>query len=102
MSLPPRDAINESTTIGASAPQLKRWISDLVAGFTLETTPGAAARIPDYRALLRPETKVAVTFLPGSDFADTIATARRLRREGFEPLPHLAAQIGRAHVWTPV
>jgi len=92
MSLPPRDAINESTTIGASAPQLKRWISDLVAGFTLETTPGAAARIPDYRALLRPETKVAVTFLPGSDFADTIATARRLRREGFEPLPHLAAR----------
>jgi len=33
-----------------------------------------------------------VPFLPGSDFADTIATARRLRQEGFRPAPHFAAR----------
>lgn len=82
----------ESDTVSESAPDLKRWASSLLADFTVETTPGTAAKTPDYRALLRPGTKVAVTFLPGSSFEDTIATSLRLRREGFEPLPHLAAR----------
>ena len=33
-----------------------------------------------------------VTFLPGSDPADTVAIAKRLRGEGFEPVPHVAAR----------
>ncbi len=70
----------------------KQQIIDFVSGFTLETTPGSALKIPDYREHLRPGAKVAVTFLPGSDFADTIKTARRLKDEGFEPLPHFAAR----------
>lgn len=71
---------------------MKQQIIDFVSGFTIETTPGSALKIPDYREHLRPGTKVAVTFLPGSDFADTIATAKRLKEEGFQPLPHFAAR----------
>jgi len=71
---------------------LKDHIVDLVAGFSIETTPGSALKIPDFREHLRPGTTVSVTFLPGSDFADTIATAKRLRREGFNPAPHFAAR----------
>ena len=63
----------------------KRQILDFVEGFTIETTPGSALKIPDYREHLRPGTTVSVTFLPGSDFADTIATAKRLKDEGFVP-----------------
>ncbi len=70
----------------------KQRIIDFIGGFSIETTPGSAAKIPDYREHLRPGAKVAVTFLPGSDFADTIHTAKRLRAEGFEPLPHFAAR----------
>jgi methylenetetrahydrofolate reductase (NADPH) len=69
-----------------------RQIVELMRGFSIETTPGSALKIPDYRAYLRPGTTVAVTFLPGSDFADTVRTARRLRDEGFEPAPHFAAR----------
>ena len=76
----------------AATGDLKQQIIDLVAGFSLETTPGSALKIPDYRDYLRPGAKVAVTFLPGSDFADTITTAKRLKAEGFEPLPHFAAR----------
>ena len=72
--------------------QAKRQIIDFVTDFTIETTPGSALKIPDYREHLRPGTKVAVTFLPGSDFADTITTAARLKAEGFDPLPHFAAR----------
>ncbi len=72
--------------------QAKRQIIDFVTDFTIETTPGSALKIPDYREHLRPGAKVAVTFLPGSDFADTITTAARLKAEGFDPLPHFAAR----------
>lgn len=71
---------------------LKRQIIDFVGGFSIETTPGSAAKIPDYREHLRPGATVSVTFLPGSDFADTIATVKRLRDEGFNPAPHFAAR----------
>ena len=64
----------------------------LVDGFTIETTPGSAAKIDDYRTYLRSGATVAVTFLPGSNFEETIATATRLRREGFEPAPHIAGR----------
>lgn len=67
-------------------------IVDLMTGFTVETTPGSAAKVPDFRDHLRPGTTVYVTFLPGSDFADTIATARRLKSEGFNPIPHFPAR----------
>ncbi|MGF1611121.1 MAG: metFprotein [Kiloniellales bacterium] len=70
----------------------RQQIIDFLEGFTIETTPGSAAKIPDYREHLRPGTTVSVTFLPGSDFADTVATARRLKDEGFDPAPHFAAR----------
>jgi len=70
----------------------KGQIVEFMRGFSIETTPGSAGKINDYREHIRPGTKVAVTFLPGSDYRDTIATAARLRREGFEPAPHIAAR----------
>ena len=70
----------------------RQEIVDFVADFTVETTPGSAAKIASYRDYLTEGTKVAVTFLPGSDFAETIATAKRLKSEGLEPLPHIAAR----------
>ena len=67
-------------------------IIEFMRGFTAETTPGAAAKIADYRAHLAPGTTVYVTFLPGADFAETVSVSARLRGEGFEPVPHLAAR----------
>ena len=39
----------------------KQQIIDFVSGFSIETTPGSALKIPDYREHLRPGTRVAVT-----------------------------------------
>ncbi len=74
------------------AVEAKQQIVDFLRDFSIETTPGSALKIPDYRAFLRPGVTVSVTFLPGSDFADTITTAKRLKEEGFEPAPHFAAR----------
>jgi methylenetetrahydrofolate reductase (NADPH) len=81
-----------ATAAPATADARRHEVMDLVSGFSIETTPGSAMKIPDYREHLRPGTSVAVTFLPGSDVADTVATAKRLRDEGFEPAPHMAAR----------
>jgi methylenetetrahydrofolate reductase (NADPH) len=67
-------------------------ISKFLSGFTAETTPGSAAKIPDFREHLREGTVVYITFLPGSDFNDTVSVAKRLRGEGFIPVPHFAAR----------
>lgn len=70
----------------------RQQVIDLLTGFSAETTPGSAARIPDYREHLRPGTAIYITFLPGSDFDSTIALAKRLKGEGLYPVPHFAAR----------
>ncbi len=71
---------------------LEKTIAGFLSDFTIETTPGSATKIPDYREHLREGTKVAVTFLPGSDFADTVKTSKKLKDEGMVPMPHFAAR----------
>ncbi len=71
-------------------------IRSLVQGFTVETTPGAAAKIARYRDYLRAGTRTFVTFLPGSDFNASIATCIRLAGEGLAPIPHIAARSTRS------
>lgn len=83
--------MSSAAAIATTTDETQQIVS-FMQGFTIETTPGSAAKIPDYRALLRPGTLIAVTFLPGSDFADTVAVAKRLKAEGFRPAPHFAAR----------
>jgi len=73
-------------------PQAATNIMNLMGDFTVETTPTSAAKMADFREVLRPGAIVYITFLPGSDYKDTIATAKRLRDEGFIPAPHFAAR----------
>jgi len=67
-------------------------IRQFMRGWSIETTPKGDEKVGDYNDHLHPGTKVAVTFLPGSDYRDTVRVAARLRREGFEPAPHIAAR----------
>lgn len=69
-----------------------RHIQSLINGFTVETTPRAADKISHFGDYLRTGTAVYVTFLPGSDFTDTVRVCKRLHEEGFVPIPHFAAR----------
>lgn len=64
----------------------------LLRGYSVETTPGTAAKTPDYRQILSPGTHVYVTMLPGSAIDDTIDVCERLKSEGFMPIPHIVAR----------
>jgi methylenetetrahydrofolate reductase (NADPH) len=85
-------ALQTSADESDAVAEAKQQIVAFARGFSIETTPGSALKIPDYRDYLKPGVSVSVTFLPGSDFADTITTAKRLKEEGFAPAPHFAAR----------
>ena len=77
-----------------SASADKASIQRLVEGFSTEVLPRDAT--PDHaalrRALLPAGISVYLTFLPHSTTAEMVAAARQLRREGFNPVPHIAAR----------
>lgn len=70
----------------------KQALIDMMLKTTLEVTPGGASKVRDFSQIIRPGCTIYVTFLPGSDFADTLSTVRRLKEEGFNPVPHFAAR----------
>jgi methylenetetrahydrofolate reductase (NADPH) len=64
----------------------------LFDNYAIETTPGQAEKVESFRDLLPPGTTVNVTFLPGTDWRETVRVAVRLRGEGLNPVPHFAAR----------
>ena len=75
-----------------SASQEARCIIELLNNFSLETTPSGAKKIENFSNFVRPNTTVFITFLPGSDYKETVLTAKKLRVEGLNPAPHFAAR----------
>jgi len=72
----------------------------LAENYTTEVTPTAAVKIASFAEALPSGTQIYITFLPGSDYLATIALAKRLRTEGFEPVPHFAARsISNKHMF---
>lgn len=70
----------------------KQGLMDFLSGYATEVTPTQAARLENFAAILPKGTPVNVTFLPGSAFADTVATARLVKDAGYIPAPHFAAR----------
>jgi len=75
---------------GCAAPAA---LNALLKDGSIEVMPRTAAKIEDFRPLLRPGTRVYIAHILGTPIDDMVATARRLTDEGFEPMPHLPARI---------
>ena len=65
---------------------------ELIQKASVETTPAGALKIDDFRNHLPEQTRIYITFLPGSDFADTVQTAITLKQQNMIPIPHIAAR----------
>lgn len=74
------------------ADALGQNVRDLLRDASIEVTPKAAAGVGAFSGLLPMGTRVYVTHVPGADFAESIATCRRLAGEGMRPVPHVAAR----------
>ena len=67
-------------------------LASFAQSFSIEVTPGGAARIADFRDHLPERTRVYVTSLSGSDFGETLDTCRKLHDQGMAPIPHITAR----------
>ena len=64
----------------------------LLEDFSIEVMPKTAAKVEDFRAILPEGTRVYLAHIDGTDFAEMLATARRLVDEGFAVMPHFPAR----------
>jgi len=71
---------------------LKESVQTLASNFSIETTVRESQRIERYGDLVKPGTQLYIAHVPGTESADTVALAGRLRREGMEPVPHIVAR----------
>ncbi len=68
-------------------------VARFLSGYSIEVMPRTAAKVEDFRALLPAGTRVYIAHIDGTAVEDMVATARRLKGEGFEPMPHFPARI---------
>lgn len=61
--------------------------------YSIEVMPRTAQKIEDFRELLPAATRVYIAHLEGTPIEDMVATAKRLKDEGFESMPHFPARI---------
>lgn len=69
-----------------------RELSALLDDFSVETTPGAAAKLASHADHLRAGTRVYIAHVAGGDYGSVVEVARRLRAEGMTPVPHIPAR----------
>jgi methylenetetrahydrofolate reductase (NADPH) len=67
-------------------------IGDFVAGYSMEVMPRTATRIESFAETLPRGTRVYVAHIEGTTIDEMVATAARIRAEGFEVMPHVPAR----------
>ena len=70
-----------------------RGLFDLVSGYSIEVMPRTAEKVEDFRTLLPQGTRVYVAHIEGTPIDEMVATAKRLRADGFPVMPHFPARI---------
>ena len=64
-----------------------------LGGYSIEVMPRTAEKVDDFRDLLPTGTRVYIAHIDGTPIEDMVATAARLKSEGFDAMPHFPARI---------
>jgi methylenetetrahydrofolate reductase (NADPH) len=64
----------------------------MVDGYSLEMTTKDVVTLEAARTFISPGTGVSITFLPSDDTNDRVEAATAVHRNGFSPIPHIAAR----------
>ncbi len=75
------------------APQVNPMLESLLQDYSIEVMPRTAAKIDDFRDLLPQNTRVYVAHIEGTPIEEMVDTAKRLKNEGFDVMPHFPARI---------
>ncbi len=77
----------------AAGPETGTRIATFLADYSIEVMPRTADAIPNLREVLPAGTRVYIAQVGDTPITDMVVTAARLRREGFEPMPHFPARL---------
>lgn len=77
----------------APATPVNREVEAFLEGYSIEVMPRTAAKIADFRDLLPAGARVYIAQIDGTPIEEMVATARRLRTEGYAPMPHVPARL---------
>jgi 5,10-methylenetetrahydrofolate reductase len=81
--------IDETCSIKTS---IHEEIRDFITGFSIEVTPKECSKISSFKDLLPTNTSIYVTDIKGSKLQDRITTAKQIRDNCMNPVPHIAAR----------
>jgi methylenetetrahydrofolate reductase (NADPH) len=73
-------------------PNWEKPRNNMVDGYSLEMTAKELDGLREAAPLIRPNTQIAVTFLPGEEIEQRVQAAVLVRELGFEPIVHLSAR----------
>lgn len=74
-------------------PEVNPDVEAFLEGYSIEVMPRTAEKVDDFRALLPKGTRVYIAHIEGTPINDMVATAKRIRGEGFDVMPHFPARI---------
>jgi methylenetetrahydrofolate reductase (NADPH) len=78
-------------------PNWEKPAQNMVDGYSLEMTAKELEGLREAAPMIRPDTQIAVTFLPGEEIEQRIAASCLVRELGFEPIAHVSARRIKSH-----
>ncbi|MDN5786614.1 methylenetetrahydrofolate reductase [Pseudorhodobacter sp.] len=76
-----------------AAPTASPLVEGFMQDYSVEVMPRTAEKVESFRDLLPQHTRVYIAHIEGTPIAEMVATAKRLRAEGFDAMPHFPARI---------
>ena len=67
---------------------IKRYLKS----YTIETTPNVFKKYVSFSGIVDKNHAIYITYLPNENYKKIIDTAKKIKDEGFEPIPHLPAR----------
>ena len=68
-------------------------LKEFVSGYSIEVIPRSAGKIKCFKDILPKNTRVYIAHIETEDIREMVATAKRLKDEGFSVMPHIPARL---------
>lgn len=68
-------------------------LEGFLQSYSIEVMPKTAQKVDSFRALLPQGTRVYIAHIEGTPIEEMVVTARRLRDDGFDVMPHFPARL---------
>ena len=76
-----------------AAPAPGETLAPFLENYSIEVMPRTAEKVESFRDILPQHTRVYIAHIEGTPITEMVATAARLKAEGFDVMPHFPARI---------